>query len=72
MNALSSSEACHDFMTAFMIAQRDAVVSPPSRTKEYVKRCKEVLNYIDDLIGEAADHAAKLDVEVQTPSKLRS
>lgn len=52
-------------MNAFKIAQRDAIVPPTHRTKEYDKYCKKVLDYIDDRIDEAIarQHATGSDVK---------
>lgn len=59
MDALSSPDACKDFMNAFMASQRDIVIPPAKRSKDYTKWCKEVLDYIDDRIDEAFDRVAE-------------
>jgi cytochrome P450 len=53
MNALSSPDACKDFMDAFITALRDVIIPVSERPKNYNDRCKEVLDYIDGCIDEA-------------------
>jgi hypothetical protein len=61
MDALTSPDACKDFMDAFMAAQRDVVIPIAQRPEEYKTWCKTVLDYIDDRIDEASKRAASLD-----------
>ena len=53
MNALSSPEASIGFIDAFMAAQRDVVIPPEKRPKDYSKWCKKVWDFIDVRIDEA-------------------
>jgi len=53
MDALSSPEASQGFIDAFVAAQRDVVIPPEKRPKDYNKWCKEVWDYIDVRIDEA-------------------
>lgn len=55
MNALSSPDACKEFMDAFIGALRDAVIPVSRRHKDYRKWCDTVLDFIDDRIDEAFD-----------------
>lgn len=69
MNALASPEACKGFMDAFMAAQRDAIIPPFRRTKDYEKHCEKVLDYIDDRVNEAFERIA--DESTQEKKQVR-
>jgi cytochrome P450 len=59
MNALSSVDACKDFLYAFTAAQRGVVIPKAARAPDWDKHCKHVLNYIDKCVDEASVRVAK-------------
>lgn len=58
-------------MDAFMAAQRDVVIPVVKRTNDYKRWCKEVLDYIDDRIDDAADRMTKKDNEGPESKQVR-
>ncbi|KAF2647428.1 cytochrome P450 [Lophiostoma macrostomum CBS 122681] len=58
MNALSSPEACQDFIDAFKAALKDVATPPKQRSPDYERTCKEVHDLIEHRIEEAFERVA--------------